>query len=125
MSGIDAVSTAVADRVARVRAVRAERLLISLRSLAARSAASRDVLETYLAGDDAVALGAAAARLHLADCFAEAPDSPRNAEDAARCADWWRTQQARQPTARRRRAVVDVRRHYVRVWQQLSSSRGT
>ncbi|MBC2642516.1 MULTISPECIES: hypothetical protein [unclassified Rhodococcus (in: high G+C Gram-positive bacteria)] len=123
-SGIDAVSAAVADRAARTRARRADTLLTSLRSLAARSAAARDVLEAYLADDDAVALAAVAARLHLDDCAAEAPEPPRNAEDAGRCADWWRAQQALQPTARGRRAAVDVRRHYVRVWQQLSGSRG-
>ncbi|PQP22946.1 hypothetical protein [Rhodococcus opacus] len=124
-SGIDAVSAAVTDRVARTRACRGETLLNALRSQAARSPASRDVLERYLADDHAVALAAAAARLHLDDCAAEAPEPPRSAADAARCADWWRAQLARQPTARRRRAVVDVRRHYVRVWQQLSGSPGT
>ncbi|GAF45967.1 hypothetical protein [Rhodococcus wratislaviensis] len=124
-SGIDAVSAAVSGRVARTRARRAETLLNTLRSQAARSPASRDVLERYLAGDHAVALAASAARLHLADCVAEAPEPPRSAADAAQCADWWRAQLARQPTARRRRAVVDVRRHYVRVWRQLSGSPGT
>ena len=124
-SGIDAVSAAVTDRVARTRARRGETLLNALRSQAARRPASRDVLERYLAGDHAVALAAAAARLHLADFAAEAPEPPRSAADAARCADWWRAQLARQPTSRRRRAVVDVRRHYVRVWQQLSGSPGT
>ncbi|MFC9357660.1 hypothetical protein ACFTZB_13950, partial [Rhodococcus sp. NPDC057014] len=63
-SGIGAVSAAVADRVARARARRGEILLNTLRSEAARSLASRDVLERYLSGDHAVALGAAAARLH-------------------------------------------------------------
>jgi hypothetical protein len=124
-SGIGAVSAAVADRVARVRAHRGEILLNTLRSQAARSLASRDVLERYLAGDHAVALGAAAARLHLADCIADEPEPPRTAADAGRCADWWRAQLARQPTARRRRAVVDIRRHYVRVGRQLSGSPGT
>ncbi|MDV6283951.1 hypothetical protein [Rhodococcus jostii] len=124
-SGIDAVSAAVTDRVARTRARRGETLLNALRSQAARNPASRDALERYLAGDHAVALAAAAARLHLDDCAAEAPEPPRSAADAARCADWWRAQLARQPTARRRRAVVDVRRHYVRIWQQLSGSPGT
>ncbi|MFC9766794.1 hypothetical protein [Rhodococcus jostii] len=124
-SGIDAVSAAVTDRVARTRARRGETLLNALRSQAARRPASRDVLERYLAGDHAVALAAAAARLHLADFAAEASEPPRSAADAARCADWWRAQLARQPTSRRRRAVVDVRRHYVRVWQQLSGSPGT
>ncbi|MEN0140190.1 MAG: hypothetical protein AAGC80_33895 [Rhodococcus sp. (in: high G+C Gram-positive bacteria)] len=124
-SGIAAVSAAVADRVARARARRGEILLNTLRSQAARSLASRDVLERYLAGDHAVALGAAAARLHLADCLAEEPEPPRTAVDAGRCADWWRAQLARQPTARRRRAVVDIRRHYVRLGRQLSGSPGT
>ncbi|KAF0960661.1 hypothetical protein [Rhodococcus sp. T7] len=124
-SGIGAVSAAVADRVARARAHRGEILLNTLRSQAARSLASRDVLERYLAGDHAVALGAAAARLHLADCIADEPEPPRTAADAGRCADWWRAQLARQPTARRRRAVVDIRRHYVRVGRQLSGSPGT
>ncbi|QSE82801.1 hypothetical protein [Rhodococcus koreensis] len=124
-SGIGAVSAAVADRVARVRAHRGEILLNMLRSQAARSLASRDVLERYLAGDHAVALGAAAARLHLADCIADEPEPPRTAADAGRCADWWQAQLARQPTARRRRAVVDIRRHYVRVGRQLSGSPGT
>ena len=124
-SGIDAVSAAVTDRVARTRARRGETLLNALRSQAARNPASRDALERYLAGDHAVALAAAAARLHLDDCAAEAPEPPRSAADAARCADWWRAQLARQPTARRRRAVVDVRRHYVRIWRQLSGSPGT
>ncbi|QYB02564.1 hypothetical protein I1A62_36055 [Rhodococcus sp. USK10] len=124
-SGIGAVSAAVADRVARSRAHRGEILMNTLRSQAARSVASRDVLERYLACDDAVALGAAAARLHLADCIADEPEQPRTAADAGRCADWWRAQLARQPTARRRRAVVDIRRHYVRVGRQLSGSPGT
>ncbi|MBV6759303.1 hypothetical protein [Rhodococcus opacus] len=124
-SGIGAVSAAVADRVARSRAHRGEILLNTLRSQAARSVASRDVLERYLACDHAVALGAAAARLHLADCIADEPEPPRTAADAGRCADWWRAQLARQPTARRRRAVVDLRRHYVRVGRQLSGSPGT
>ncbi|MFE7421539.1 hypothetical protein [Rhodococcus sp. NPDC057529] len=124
-SGIGAVSAAVADRVARARARRGEILLNMLRSEAARSLASRDVLERYLSGDHAVALGAAAARLHLADCIAEEPEPPRTAADAGRCADWWRAQLARQPTARRRRAVVDIRRHYVRLGRQLSGSPGT
>ncbi|GCE40253.1 hypothetical protein Rhow_003896 [Rhodococcus wratislaviensis] len=124
-SGIGAVSAAVADRVARSRAHRGEILMNTLRSQAARSVASRDVLERYLACDDAVALGAAAARLHLADCIADEPEQPRTAADAGRCADWWRAQLARQPTARGRRAVVDIRRHYVRVGRQLSGSPGT
>ncbi|QSE90050.1 hypothetical protein JWS13_16210 [Rhodococcus pseudokoreensis] len=124
-SGIGAVSAAVADRVARSRAHRGEILLNTLRSQAARSVVSRDVLERYLACDHAVALGAAAARLHLADCIADEPEPPRTAADAGRCADWWRAQLARQPTARRRRAVVDLRRHYVRVGRQLSGSPGT
>ncbi|BAH53474.1 hypothetical protein [Rhodococcus opacus] len=124
-SGISAVSAAVADRVARARAHCGEILLNLLRSQAARSLASRDVLERYLAGDHAVALGAAAARLHLADCIAEEPEPPRTAAEAGRCADWWRAQLVRQPTARRRRAVVDIRRHYVRLGRQLSGSPGT
>ncbi|MFE5699687.1 hypothetical protein, partial [Rhodococcus koreensis] len=109
-SGIGAVSAAVADRVARVRAHRGEILLNTLRSQAARSLASRDVLERYLAGDHAVALGAAAARLHLADCIADEPEPPRTAADAGRCGGRLGGAQAPPPPGRRRPAGGGLRR---------------
>ncbi|WP_072688970.1 hypothetical protein [Rhodococcus marinonascens] len=122
-SGSGAMSAAVTDRVERIRAQRAEGLLRALRSPAVRSGSARDVLEKYLAGDDAVALGAEAARLHLGDWASDAPGLPQTADDAVRCADWWRAQLSGQLSARQRRAVVEIRRHYIRLWQQMSGSR--
>jgi hypothetical protein len=121
-SGVDEVVGAVAARVAHVRAGRGECALLSLRSLAARNAGVRDALEKYLAGDAAVALAAAAGRLQLVDWIREAPAEPDTAEDAVRCAHWWRTQLSGKPTARQRRAIVDVRRHYLRIWQRMGGS---
>ncbi|MHA4854122.1 hypothetical protein L1080_031960 [Rhodococcus sp. MSC1_016] len=121
-SGVDEVVGAVAARVAHVRAGRGECALLSLRSLAARNAGVRDALEEYLTGDSAVALAAAAGRLHLVDWNREAPAEPGTAEDAVRCAHWWRTQLSGNPTARQRRAIVDVRRHYLRIWQRMGGS---
>ncbi|AOW91702.1 hypothetical protein BFN03_00715 [Rhodococcus sp. WMMA185] len=123
-SGIAALSAAVADRVERIRARRAEALLDALRACAAHSVSARDVVENYLAGDGAVAFAAEAARLHVGEWTSDALDSPRTAGDAIRCADWWRGQLSQQSSARQHRAVIDIRRHYIRLWQQLSGSRG-
>ncbi|MCQ4121116.1 hypothetical protein [Rhodococcus tibetensis] len=118
-SGADAVVGAVAERVEYVRARRCESALRALRSLAACTAEVRVVLEEYLGGDAAVALAAAAARIHLTDWNAEAPAEPCTADDAVRCAHWWRAQLVGRPTARQRRAIVDVRRHYLRTWLRM------
>jgi hypothetical protein len=58
----------------------------------------------------------------LVDWNREAPAEPGTAEDAVRCAHWWRTQLSGNPTARQRRAIVDVRRHYLRIWQRMGGS---
>ncbi|MEV0945276.1 hypothetical protein [Rhodococcus sp. NPDC049939] len=121
-SGIGSVTTAVADLVDGIRARRAAELLEALRAPSMRNSSARGVLEKYLAGDEAIALAAEAARLHLRVRPPVAHDRPRTADDALRCADWWRAQLAQQSTPRQRRAIVDVRRHYIRLWQQMSGS---
>ncbi|QNG20315.1 hypothetical protein G4H71_12715 [Rhodococcus triatomae] len=106
---------ALTDLIEQVLASRGAALLDEVRIQAARSSA-RDVLETFLVGDRAVGLAARVARAGLPDLAAREPEYPATAEDALRCAAWWKARLAEEGSPRRRSRIRDIHRECIRIW---------
>ncbi|WP_159846322.1 hypothetical protein [Nocardia sp. CY41] len=129
-SGIDALHQLLHRRYEQVSALRGGELLDELARLAARAVPeeggrARDLLESYLYGDDAVWLGLCAGLAgpevaHLAAGYA-AP-APADADDALARATRWRAVVASDMPPAARRAALRVHNGYVRLWERMSSA---
>jgi hypothetical protein len=130
VSGIDAVHTLLHRRCEYTAAVRGGEFLDELARLAARSVPgggterTRDLIENYLASDEALWLGVRAglacpAVAHLAAGY-PAP-YPADADDALARAERWRAVITGDLAASARRAAVRVHNGYVRMWERMSS----
>lgn len=121
-SGVDALSKTVRTRIERIRAGRGTGLMRTLEAQAARSRA-RDHIEEYVRSDDAVAIASAAARARgdVESLAVGAPAEPSTPEEALHCAVWWESRSSEALTAHQRRAILDIRRGYVRDWSRLRS----
>ncbi|MEU2124099.1 hypothetical protein [Nocardia niwae] len=129
-SGIDALHRLLHRRYEQVSALRGGELLDELARLAARAVPeeggrARDLLESYLYGDDAVWLGLCAGLAgpdvaHLAAGYA-AP-APADADDALARATRWRAVVTSDMPPAARRAALRVHNGYVRLWERMSSA---
>ncbi|MGV9676137.1 Rab family GTPase [Nocardia sp. NPDC003482] len=127
VSGIDAVHTRVHVQYEGIVARRGGELLDELARLAARAlpesdSRASDLIEDYLAGDEALWLGVRAGLAcpqvrHLAS----GPARPADADDALARAERWRAVIASDLPADARRAAVRVHNGYVRIWERMSS----
>ncbi|MFE3293274.1 hypothetical protein [Rhodococcus sp. NPDC059234] len=107
ITGLDAVRDAFAARVAAIRAQRSATLLTELRSRSG-TAALRDPIEAYLAGDEGVRLAAVAT--------GEPVPADESRQQALRRALDWRERMASTRDARAMRAAVTLQRDAVRSW---------
>ncbi|WP_280370840.1 GTPase domain-containing protein [Nocardia wallacei] len=133
VSGIDPVHDLLHRRYEQIGAQRGGAFLDELARLAARSVPGvsasatrgRDLIEDYLAGDEALWLGLQAGLAcpdvqHLATGY-PAPQ-PADADDALARAQRWRAVVASDMPAPARRAAVRVHNGYVRIWERMSSA---
>ncbi|WP_454199862.1 hypothetical protein [Nocardia sp. Marseille-Q1738] len=129
-SGIDALHRLLHRRYEQVSALRGGELLDELARLAARAVPeeggrARDLLETYLYGDDALWLGLCAglARPEVAHLAAGYPaPAPSDADDAMARATRWRAVVTSDMPPAARRAALRVHNGYVRLWERMSSA---
>ncbi|MGO4616126.1 hypothetical protein AB4305_17765 [Nocardia sp. 2YAB30] len=129
-SGIDALHRLLHRRYEQVSALRGGELLDDLARLAARAVPgegehARDVLESYLSGDDALWLGLCAglARPEVAHLAAGYPSpAPSDADDAISRAARWRAVVSSDMPPAARRAALRVHNGYVRLWERMSSA---
>ncbi|MEV6319672.1 hypothetical protein AB0M45_00550 [Nocardia sp. NPDC051787] len=129
-SGIDALHRLLHRRYEQVSALRGGELLDELARLAARAvpeegSRARDLLETYLYGDDALWLGLCAglARPEVAHLAAGYPaPAPSDADDAMARATRWRAVVTSDMPPAARRAALRVHNGYVRLWERMSSA---
>ncbi|MEU4339976.1 hypothetical protein AB0H00_01715 [Nocardia sp. NPDC023852] len=129
-SGIDALHRLLQRRYEQVSALRDGELLDELARLAARAVPgegerARDVLESYLFGDDALWLGLCAglARPEVAHLAAGYPSpAPSDADDAISRAARWRAVVSSDMPPAARRAALRVHNGYVRLWERMSSA---
>ncbi|WP_280385131.1 GTPase domain-containing protein [Nocardia wallacei] len=134
VSGIDPVHALLHRRYEQIGAQRGGHFLDELDRLAARSVPgatpggggrARDLIEDYLAGDEALWLGLQAGLacpdvMHLAAGY-PAPQ-PSDADDALTRAQRWRAVVSSDMSAAARRAAVRVHNGYVRIWERMSSA---
>lgn len=121
-TGIEPIATAVGEGIRRAEAERGAALIRELRRQAARSLPARDLIEHYVAGDAAVALEAAAARVELPELLVQEPGDVRSADDALRNAQWWKKQAQQALPGSRRHAALTIHRDYVRQWARLTGA---
>jgi hypothetical protein len=132
-SGIDAVHTLLHRRYEQIVARRGGDFLDELARVAARAMpggvgagpAARDLIEDYLAGDEALWLGVLAGLAcpdvaHLAAGY-PAP-YPADADDALTRAERWRAVVSSDMPTAARRAALRVHNGYVRIWERMSSA---
>ncbi|WP_280391672.1 hypothetical protein [Nocardia wallacei] len=96
-----------------------------VRGVSASGGRGRDLIEDYLAGDEALWLGLQAGLAcpdvrHLATGY-PAPQ-PADADDALARAQRWRAVVASDMPAPARRAAIRVHNGYVRIWERMSSA---
>nr|WP_221333231.1 hypothetical protein [Nocardia transvalensis] len=134
VSGIDPVHGLLHRHYERIGAQRGGEFLDELDRLAARAVPGgpgaapgrgRDLIEDYLAGDEALWLGLQAGLacpdvLHLAAGY-PAPQ-PTDADDALTRAQRWRAVVSSDMSPPARRAAVRVHNGYVRIWERMSSA---
>ncbi|WP_280501330.1 hypothetical protein [Nocardia farcinica] len=129
-SGIDALHRLLHRRYELAAALRGGDLLDRLSRLAARSVPeaggrARDLIEDYLAGDEAVWLGLCAGLAHpsVAHLAAGYPAvHPADADDALSRAARWRAVVASDLPPTARRAALRVHNGYIRLWGRMSSA---
>ncbi|MEV5648181.1 hypothetical protein AB0L57_08015 [Nocardia sp. NPDC052254] len=130
-SGIDPVHVGLHDRYEQIGALRGAELLDELIRIAARSVPradggrARDLIEDYLAGEEALWIGiraglAAPEVRHLAAGY-PAP-MPFDADDALARAQRWRAVAAGDMPATARRAAIRLHNGYMRLWERMSSA---
>ncbi len=129
-SGIDPVHVGLHARYEQIGALRGSELLDELTRIAARAipqggAGARDLIEDYLAGDEALWIGlraglAAPEVRHLAAGYPAA--MPSDADDALVRAQRWRAVAASDMPATARRAAIRLHNGYMRVWERMSSA---
>ncbi|MFE3546564.1 hypothetical protein ACFXK0_26675 [Nocardia sp. NPDC059177] len=129
-SGIDPLHRLVHRRYEQVEAVRGGELLDELVRLAASSLArdggrGRELIEHYLAGDEALWAGLCAglacpAVAHLAAGYRS--PSPADADEALARATRWRAVVSSDMPPPARRAALRVHNGYVRAWERMSSA---
>ncbi|WP_051499648.1 hypothetical protein [Nocardia sp. BMG51109] len=130
---IDPVHALLHRRYERIGVLRGGEFLDELARLAARSVPggaagsgrARDLIEDYLAGDEALWLGlqAGLAGPEVAHLAAGYPSvRPADADDAALRAQRWRAVVAGDMPAPARRAALRVHNGYVRIWERMSSA---
>ncbi|MBF6176163.1 hypothetical protein IU476_32340 [Nocardia blacklockiae] len=134
-SGIDPVHDLLHRRYEQIGAQRGGAFLDELTRLAARSVPGtaagagagrgRDLIEDYLAGDEALWLGLQAGLAcpdvqHLAAGY-PAPQ-PSDADDALARAQRWRAVVSSDMPAPARRAAVRIHNGYIRIWERMSSA---
>ncbi|MEG8182327.1 hypothetical protein GZH49_28040 [Nocardia terpenica] len=130
VSGIEAVHALLRHRCDRAAALRGGDLLDELTRLAARALPrahdrAHDLLDEYLAGDEALWLGlhAGLACPDVAHPAAEySAPTPADAADALARAQRWRAVVAGNATPAARRAAIRVHNGYVRLWERMSSA---
>ncbi|MBF6328970.1 hypothetical protein IU452_10605 [Nocardia transvalensis] len=133
VSGIDAVHTQLHHRYQQMAAQRGGDLLDELARLAAAAipdatggrGRARDLIEDYLAGDEALGLGLHAGLAcpqvrHLAAGYPAT--EPSDADDALARAQRWRAVVSSDMPAPARRAAIRVHNGYVRIWERMSSA---
>ncbi|WP_330233580.1 hypothetical protein OHA40_14575 [Nocardia sp. NBC_00508] len=129
-SGIDALHRLLHRRYEQVSALRGGELLDELARLAARAVPgdggrARDLLESYLYGDDALWLGLCAglARPEVTHLAAGYPaPAPSDADDAMSRAARWRAVVTSDMPPAARRAALRVHNGYIRLWERMSSA---
>lgn len=129
-SGIDALHRLLHRRYEQAAALRGGDLLDRLSRLAARSVPeaggrARDLIEDYLAGDEAVWLGLCAGLAHpsIAHLAAGYPAvTPADADEALSRAARWRAVVAGDLPPTARRAALRVHNGYIRLWGRMSSA---
>ncbi|WP_210749715.1 hypothetical protein [Nocardia vermiculata] len=131
-SGIDPVHTGLHRRYEQLVALRGGMLVDELSRIAARAvpqgataARARDLIEDYLAGDEAlwIALLAGLAQPQVRHLAAGYPDPrPSDADDALIRAQRWRAVAAGDMPAAARRAAIRLHNGYMRLWERLSSA---
>ncbi|MFI5778208.1 hypothetical protein [Nocardia sp. NPDC051570] len=130
VSGIDAVHALVHVNYQRLASQRGGDLLDELARLAARAvpdarSRARDLIEDYLAGDEALWLGVQAglACPHVRHLAAGYPSAePSDADDALARAERWRAVLSSDMPADARRSAIRVHNGYVRMWERMSSA---
>ncbi|MGW4636779.1 hypothetical protein [Nocardia sp. NPDC004415] len=129
-SGIDPLHRLVHRRYEQVEAVRGGELLDELTRLAAAAvpldgARGRDMIEHYLAGDEALWAGLCAglacpAVAHLAAGYPS--PAPADADEALARATRWRAVVSSDMPPAARRAALRVHNGYIRAWERMSSA---
>ncbi|MFI9507028.1 hypothetical protein [Nocardia sp. NPDC052566] len=130
VSGIDELHRLLHRRYEQVAAARGGELLDELTRLAARALPgdggnARELLEDYLACDDALWIGLCAglATPEVAHLAAGYPSpSPDDADDAMARAARWRAVVSSDMPPTARRAALRVHNGYVRLWERMSSA---
>lgn len=130
VSGIDPVHTLLHRRYEQMGARRGGELLDELARIAARAGGigaggSRDLIEDYLSGDEALWLGLRAGLacpqvVHLAAGYPS--PYPADADDAVDRAQRWRAVVSSDMPAAARRAALRVHNGYVRLFERMSSA---
>ncbi|MFC4374041.1 hypothetical protein ACFO5K_07975 [Nocardia halotolerans] len=129
-SGVDPLHRLVHRRYEQVEAVRGGELIDELVRLAARAipgdgGRARDLIEHYLAGDEALWAGLCAGLAcpevaHLAAGY-PAP-APADADEALSRATRWRAVVSSDMPPAARRAALRVHNGYIRAWERMSSA---
>ncbi|MFG3523677.1 hypothetical protein ACGF5S_25725 [Nocardia nova] len=131
VSGIDPVHARLHQRYEQIAALRGGDLLDDLARIAARAipqgdgGRARDLIEDYLAGDEALwtALQAGLARPEVRHLAAGYPSAtPADADDALVRAQRWRAVAASDMPAAARRAAIRLHNGYMRMWERMSSA---
>ncbi|WP_227979199.1 hypothetical protein [Nocardia spumae] len=131
VSGVDPVHLGLHDRYEQIAALRGGDLLDDLARIAARAVPqgdggrARDLIEDYLAGDEALWTGLRAGLAcpevrHLAAGYPAA--MPSDADDALVRAQRWRAVVASDMPPAARRAAIRLHNGYVRMWERMSSA---
>ncbi|NKY85715.1 hypothetical protein HGA07_08770 [Nocardia veterana] len=130
-TGIDPVHARLHQRYEQIAALRGGELLDELGRIAARAVPrgdggrARDLIEDYLAGDEAlrIALRAGLACPEVRHLAAGYPAvMPSDADDALVRAQRWRAVAAGEMPAGARRAAIRLHNGYIRMWERMSSA---